>query len=104
MTEIRDCRDLEFFPSVVRDFKKVYEHDKARVRNALQAIDRAFSNAHEANDSAPHYEWLKEKQIYGNINGLEPEKIQSYAIGCLAIAVDEVEFAIDRLIELKLSL
>ena len=104
MSEIRNVRDLEYIPSVVRDFQKVYEHDKDTLRNALMSIDRAFLNTHEANSCAPHYEWLKEKQVYGDIDGLEPSKIQSYAIDCFDAAIENIEFAIGKLVELKVSI
>lgn len=104
MSQIRDCRDLEYIPSVVRDFQKVYQFDKDTLRNALMSIDRAFLNVNEANECAPHYEWLKAKQVYGDIDGLEPDKIQSYALQCFDNAVENIEFAIQKLLELKLSI
>ena len=104
MSEICNVRDLEYIPSVVRDFQKVYEFDKDTLRNALMSIDRAFLNVNEAHECAPHYEWLKAKQAYGDIDGLEPSKIQSYALQCFEAAFENIEFAIEKLNELKLSI
>lgn len=96
--------DFEYMDSIVRDFDKVYDLDKEKVERALHNIDKAFFKAHSANDSADHYQWLKQKESYGVIPGYASDKIQSYANDCLDIALDEVESAIDRLIELKISL
>ena len=96
--------DFEYMDSIVRDFDKVYDLDKEKVERALYNIDKALFKAHSANDSADHYQWLKQKEAYGAIPGFASDKIQSYANDCLDVALDEVESAIDKLIELKISL